>query len=200
MSRLFAPLISLITALCVILPTTVAAQEYRLRSGDTIRFEVLEDPSLNRALLVAPDGRVNAPLAGTVQAAGRTVVAVQSDLAERLAPNFATTPNVYVALESQRVRQAPFPDQPAPTMDVFVVGEANGAGLVEVREDATVLQLIAQMGGFTRFAATKRLQLRRGGETIVMNYKSIEDGTSELGSLRLVEGDVLVVPQRRLFE
>jgi polysaccharide export outer membrane protein len=61
------------------------------------------------------------------------------------------------------------------------------------------------MGGFTRFAATKRVQLRRtdanGAETIYpLNYDAIEAGTSPNGAAVLVDGDVIMVPQRRLFE
>ena len=34
-----------------------AQQAYQLRAGDTLRLEVLEDQSLNRLLLIAPDGQ-----------------------------------------------------------------------------------------------------------------------------------------------
>ena len=43
-----------------------AQDGYRIRPGDTLRIEVLEDESLNRAALVAPDGRITLPLAGSV--------------------------------------------------------------------------------------------------------------------------------------
>ena len=41
------------------------AQGYQIRAGDTLRIEVLEDSSLNRTVLVAPDGRISMPQAGT---------------------------------------------------------------------------------------------------------------------------------------
>ena len=56
-----------------------------------------------------------------------------------------------------------------------------------------------------QFAATKRIQLRRvdasGTEKVyLINYKAIEDGSSRNGATVLQEGDVILVPQRRLFE
>ena len=174
-----------------------AQQAYQLRAGDTLRLEVLEDQSLNRLLLIAPDGQISVPLVGGVQAAGRTIAAVQADLASQLSPNFATVPTVFVALEAQR---ALVPGSSGRTIDIFVLGEVNSPGKREVDPNTIVLQLLAETGGFTRFAATKRLQLRRGGDTFPLNYNDIEAGISQDGMMRLRDGDVLVVPQRRLFE
>jgi polysaccharide export outer membrane protein len=177
--------------------SAVAQNAYQLRSGDTVRIEVLEDPSLNQILLVAPDGRISVPLAGNVRASGRTLEQIQQDLTSALSSNFASPPTVFVALQAERPIR---PDLPPRTIDVFVVGEAANPGRLAVTSDTIVLQLFAEMGGFTRFAATKRLQLRRGEQIFTMNYKDIEMGTSNAGMMQLRDGDVLVIPQRRLFE
>jgi polysaccharide export outer membrane protein len=181
-----------------------AQDGYRIRPGDVLRIEVLEDANLNRSVLVAPDGRVTLPLAGAVPVSGRTVEAVQAEITTRIASNFAATPNVYVGVEG--VVQAPPPTGPAAaaTIDVFVMGEAGKPGALQVAPGTNMLQLFAQMGGFSPFAATKRIQLRRvenGAERIyTINYKAIEAGTSNAGMTTLRDGDVIVVPQRKLFE
>ena len=77
--------------------------------------------------------------------------------------------------------------------------------MIQVAPGTTVLQLFAQMGGFGRFAATARIQLRRvdnaGVEQIyALDYEAIEAGRSPSGQTELEEGDVIVVPQRHLFE
>jgi polysaccharide export outer membrane protein len=179
--------------------TTLTAQTgYAVRAGDTLRIEVLEDATLNRSALVAPDGRISVPLAGGIRAAGRTVEDIQSDLSTRLAPSFATPPTVYVALEGQKeVSSGPFT---AATIDIFVMGEAASPGKLAVTPGTTMLQLFAQMGGFSKFAATKRIQLRRGDQAWGISYPAIEAGTSTLGSTVLADGDVIVIPQRKLFE
>jgi polysaccharide export outer membrane protein len=65
--------------------------------------------------------------------------------------------------------------------------------------------MFAIMGGFTKFAAIKRVQLRRadasGSEQVYfLNYPAIEAGEISGGRATLADGDVIVVPQRRLFE
>lgn len=180
------------------------AQSYQVRPGDTLRIEVLEDPSLNRSVLVAPDGQISVPTAGSLRASGQSVEALQRTLTDRLAGNFASTPNVFVSLErisEPRIGVA----EAAAMISVYVMGEANSAGRLEMAPGTNVLQGFALMGGFTNFAATKRIQLRRvdprtGQEKIyLLNYKAIEAG-GRGGLTTLLDGDTIVVPQRRLFE
>ena len=186
------------------------AQEggYLIRAGDTLRIEVLEDSGLNRSVLVSPDGRITLPLAGGIRAAGKTVEAVQSEMSARLSANFAAPPNVYVSIEriAERAAGGNGAARVAATIDIYVLGEGAKSGKFSVAPGTTVLQLFAEMGGFSKFAATKRIQLRRtdpktGAETTYgINYDAIERGTSRQGATMLMKGDVIVVPQRRLFE
>lgn len=195
--------LALVPLLVPLLALAAAAQTdagYQLRAGDVLRIEVVEDAGLNRAALIAPDGRVTLPLAGSVQASGRTVEAVQADLVQRLSASFAAPPTVFVSIERLAERVAATGPATGPTIDIFVVGEVAKPGLITVKPGTTVLQAFAMMGGFTRFAATKRVQLRRGAETFALDYKAIEAGSSPAGSTVLAEGDVIVVPERRLFE
>ncbi len=185
--------------------TTVSADaqdRYRLQSGDTLRIEVLEDSSLNQEALVRPDGNISVPFAGSIPAGGRTVAQVEADITGRLAPNFASEPNVFVTLSALNVPREPLPPR---LIDVYVVGEAEEPGKFEVAPGTTLLQLFAEMGGFSRFAATKRIYLRRMDKTgrehaYKFNYDAIVRGTGTGATTRLVDGDVIVIPQRKLFE
>lgn len=183
----------------------LAQDGYRIRPGDTLRIEVLEDPSLSRAVLVAPDGRITMPLVGGVLAQGRQVEDLQNVLEEQLAPNFAARPSVFVSLQGLAQRDAG-QVAAADLISVYVLGEAGRPGRIDVERGTTLLQFFAQMGGFSDFAAKKRVQLRRtdpetGEETIYnLDYKAIERGRSKTGSTEMADGDVILVPQRRLFE
>lgn len=187
----------------VLLPLTaaqaVAQQAYRIQAGDSLRIEVLEDASLNRDVLVTPDGRFSMPLAGVVNAAGRTIEQVEATVAERIRPGFAVEPTVFVALTGVS-EVAPFQ-----TIFIHVIGQANNPGVLEVQAGSTVLQAFAAMGGFGRFAATSRVQLRRvdntGTERVFrINYREVERGAVGAAAIRLMDGDVIIVPERRLFE
>lgn len=189
--------------LVMVLAVEAAAQsDYRVQPGDVLRIEILEDPSLNREVLVLPDGRFSLPLAGNIAAGNRTLEQIQADVTARLSPGFAAEPTVFVGLSALAAPRAPATPR---TIQVFVVGEVANPGLIELEPGATVLQAFAAMGGFSRFAALKRVQLRRvdanGNERVItIDYSAIERGAVGFGTLRLADGDVIVVPQRRLFE
>jgi polysaccharide export outer membrane protein len=191
----------------ILAATAATAQDdYRIRPGDVLRVEVLEDPNLNRETLVLPDGRISFPLAGTVQAGGRTIGQIQTDLAGRLSSNFATGPTVFISIDTLSAPAAPRGGVAvARTIDVYVLGEAAKRGKYQVAAGTTLLQFLAESGGFSQFAATRRIQLRRvdasGTEKVyTFNYKTMEAGAVAGGSTVIADGDVIVIPQRRLFE
>jgi polysaccharide export outer membrane protein len=189
-----AALVALLTA-----PLALAQSAgYRIQPGDVLAITVLEDDTLNRQSLVTPDGRISVPLAGTVRASGNTVETVEKTIADRLASNFAVRPSVFVSVVSV--------DETAETFPIFVLGEVGGAGAIEVEPGTTLLQAIALAGGPGRFAATQRIQLRRtdsatGQERMFLfNFNAVERGGAIQSMITLREGDVIIVPERRLFE
>lgn len=188
----------LFAILAVPLAAFAQSAGYRIQPGDTLTVTVLEDDTLNRQVLVLPDGRISMPLAGSVSAAGQSVETVEKAIADRLASNFAVRPSVFVSVVSVIDEAVTFP--------IYVLGQVGTPGLVEVEPGTTMLQAIALSGGLDRFAATKRVQLRRtdsatGQERLFLfNYKAVERGGSIESMITLREGDVLLVPERRLFE
>jgi polysaccharide export outer membrane protein len=185
-------------ALLTAAPMALAqAAGYRIQPGDTLAVTVLEDDTLNRQVLVLPDGRISVPLAGTVSAAGQTVGSVERAIADRLASNFAVRPNVFVSVTNV--------SEEAETFPIYVLGRVAQPGAREVEIGTNLLQAVALAGGLDRFAATKRIQLRRrasdGQEQIFLfNYKAVERGGAIESMITMREGDVILVPERRLFE
>ncbi|MCY1128067.1 polysaccharide biosynthesis/export family protein [Frigidibacter sp. RF13] len=201
--------------LALMLAPMALAQTYRIQSGDVLNMEILEDPSLNRNLLVLPDGTVSLPLVGAIKASGQSIDSMRSAISAALASKFAAPPTVFLSvgqlnpttqavanaaagLAAQNVTQSG-------TMSVYAMGEFNKPGRLDVVPGTTLLQFLAENGGLTRFAATKRIQLRRadsktGKETVYnYNYKAVQQGASA-PVIVLRQGDVIVVPERRLFE
>ena len=191
---------ALLAVLAVLLAAPMALAQsagYRIQPGDQLAITVLEDDTLNRQLLVLPDGSISVPLAGTIRASGRSVESVESAIADRLASNFAVRPSVFVSVVSV--------DETYGTFPVYVMGQVATPGMVEVEPGTTLLQAIALAGGLDRFAATKRIQLRRTDATgqerlYLFNFKAVERGSAITSMITLREGDVLIVPERRLFE
>ncbi|WP_372922025.1 polysaccharide biosynthesis/export family protein [Roseovarius sp.] len=182
-----------------------AQSNYRIQPGDTLQVEVLEDANLNRSVLVLPDGSISFPLAGTVKAGGRSVDTVARTLSSEMASNFAVEPTVFVSVAALAPK-APGVEAGPGLINVYIVGEANEPGRKEVLPGTTLLQFLAEAGGLSRFAAEKRIQLRRvdpqsGHETVYrFNYRSMGGNGSISGTTALAPGDVIVVPERRLFE
>lgn len=184
-------------------PGSAQDSVYRVQPGDVLRIEVLEDNTLNRSALVLPDGRITMPLAGSIQAGGRTVEQVRASIAAGLTSSFALAPSVFVSVE----RLSGGGNEPgSEQLTIYVIGEARNPGVLQVQPDSTVMQVFVRMGGFTNFAALKRIQLRRvdpltGQEKLYgLNYRDIQRGESNAGLLKVQDGDVILVPQRRLFE
>jgi polysaccharide export outer membrane protein len=128
---------------------------------------------------------------------------VARSLAAELASDFAVEPTVLVSVAAL----APEGQEPGvELMDVFIIGEANAPGRKEVETGTTLLQFLAEAGGLSRFAAEKRIQLRRidpasGQERVYrFNYRDMGGANSISGTTVLAPGDVVVVPERRLFE
>lgn len=184
--------------------TSAAAQNgYLIKPGDTLSIEVLEDTQLNRSALVLPDGSFNFPFVGNVRAAGRTAAQVQSVISSGIAGNFASAPNVFVSVRSLKPEDLTEEDEDA--IDIYFMGEVGKPGLTPVAPGTTFLQAMSQAGGFSKFAATKRVQLRRTNGRrrqglYIINYHALSRGAYLNQDVILQDGDVILVPERRLFE
>jgi polysaccharide export outer membrane protein len=179
-------------------PALAQGSNYRIQPGDSLTVTVLEDDTLNRQVLVLPDGRISVPLAGTIQAAGQSVDSIEKVIADRLASNFAVRPSVFVSVVAV--------DENASDYRVYVLGQVANPGEIQVKPGTTLLQAIAVAGGLDRFAAGKRIQLRRtdpatGQERLFLfNYNAVEGGGAVQTMITLRDGDVIIVPERHLFE
>ncbi|MGV6849928.1 MAG: polysaccharide biosynthesis/export family protein [Marinibacterium sp.] len=202
-SNILAAFLTVLTGVFGLARDAAAQGGYSIQPGDTLQVEVLEDPTLNRSVLVLPNGSITFPMAGTVRASGRSPDQVAASLRSKMASSFAAPPTVFVSVGSLSVPQAAITPS---TMDVYAVGEVNNPGLIPVTRGTTLLQFLAQAGGLTAFAADKRIELHRTDSSgkitsYKFNYRTPAGGPDGIsGGTRLSAGDVVKVPQRRLFE
>lgn len=184
-----------------------AQDGYRIQPGDVLAIEVLQDPSLNREILVLPDGSISFPFAGVLPAGGRTIGQVSDALSGGIASNFAAPPNVFVTVRQIQPRAAATGGAAVPrTIEIYFLGEVNNSGPVAIPPGTTLLQALSRAGGFSNFAALHRVQLRRTdpatGHQFVseIDYRAISRGARLSEDVVLANGDVILVPERRLFE
>src|SRR3954449_8329638 len=79
-------------------PPAPALPAYHLQPGDIVDVSVWKETDLQKEVLVRPDGYLSFPLAGEVDARGKSVEDVRTVLAERL-QKYIPTPVVTVALK-----------------------------------------------------------------------------------------------------
>jgi protein involved in polysaccharide export with SLBB domain len=86
---------------------------------------------------------------------------------------------------------------------VFVLGEVRRPGLLELRENITLLEAIARAEGFTERAVLRRILVVRGGltspELIAVNLKDILERGNLADDLILRNGDIVYIPRRFIF-
>ena len=185
----------------------VAQDAYRVRPGDTLTIEVLEDSSLNRNVLVTPGGGFSFPFAGSLPAAGFTTDQIAARLSGSIASNFAVPPNVFVSVRDvASATETGAVEIEEETISVFFFGEVGDPGQQELEPGITFLQGLSRSGGLTNFAAERRIQLRRTDpvtlqETVTtINYRALQRGARLTTNVVLIDGDVILVPERGLFE
>jgi len=174
------------------------AQSGLLQPGDVISISVYQDPKLDRQVLIGPTGMIAFPLVGQIKAAGMTPSALESVLKARLKGKFTEEPDVTVSLTAEKALEEDLKPR------VYITGEVLRPGYFVARTKIDVMQAIAMAGGFSPFAAKRRIQVRRkvnGVESIfVFNYDDFFSGANLDDNVRVRAGDVIIVPERGLFE
>jgi polysaccharide export outer membrane protein len=102
---------------------------------------------------------------------------------------------------SQNITLAPGDTIVVPIADVvYVQGEVRNPGLIKYSSDLTMLKAIAQAGGFTPLAASKRVTLLRSDGPsrthLRVNVSEMMSGPEAARDVPLRPSDIIIVPQR----
>ena len=171
-------------------PAWAGAQEkaedgYRLHAGDSITVSVWKELDLQRKVMIRPDGRFSFPLAGEVQAAGRTPDEVRVDL-EAQFKKYIPEAVVTVIVEDFSGNR------------VYVIGQVTKPGMFVMNPSLTVLQALSLAGGATPFAKLDNISIIRGTgasqKMVPFRYSQVVEGKSLQQNVTLESGDVVVVP------
>jgi polysaccharide export outer membrane protein len=181
--------------------TASLAEAQNLKVGDTLSVSVMQDSKLDRTVVIDPSGQIAFPLAGHIRASGLTPQALENILKSRLKDNYKDESlDVTVALLNS-AKDIPEEDLKP---KIFITGEILKPGSYVVRQKTTLMQAIALAGGLSPYAAKRRIQVRRKGgpgeDIFMFDYRAYEAGVDLEGNITLHAGDVIMVPERGLFE
>jgi len=152
---------------------------------------VWHNADLTRQMPVRPDGRISMPLVGDTLVVGKTPAALSAELQDKLKPYIieplvTVIPTSFVGLFTRQIR---------------VIGEAAQPRALPFRSSMTVLDVMIEVGGLTRYADGDRAVLvRQGPGGMQQSYRVRLDELIHDGDIQqnvdMQPGDILIIPQR----
>ena len=173
----------------------VPDDKYKLRVGDKISLQILEDRDAPKGLLVADSGELDAPYVGRVAAADKTCRELAQELKSQLEKEYYYRATVIIAVDVFNKILG----------RIYVWGQVKQQGPVEllVNEDLTVGKAVLRAGGFGDFADEKHVQVIRPGGTngapaqsFTLNMVEILKKGKTDKDMVLQPGDSINVPSR----
>ncbi|KMY66531.1 hypothetical protein AAU61_15395 [Desulfocarbo indianensis] len=170
------------------LPATAAADSnyYKIGPGDILEIIVWREVAISRSdVLVRPDGRISLPLVDDVVAEGLTPMELKDVVAKNLR-RYVEAPQVYVTVKDPG------------SQTVSILGNVQKAGRYPMLAPTNVLMALALAGGFNEWAHKDDIVIIRGAgakqERLPFEYSEVISGKKPGQNIRLLPGDVIVVP------
>jgi polysaccharide export outer membrane protein len=159
---------------------------------DTVTLHIDEDPTLGGLTTVADDGTLRLPYVGSVQVGGLSPDAAAHRAEQALKDGkFFVNPHVTITVTT------------ALSQRVSVLGEVKTPGRYPIDARTSILDLIAQAGGFTEIAAdviyVSRTDSAGNTTKIPVNLKGLSDPHNTMTDKFLHGGDSVFVPRADQF-
>ena len=170
-------------------PMNTPGPDYLIGPGDNLQIFVWRNPELTATVPVRPDGRISVPLVEDMPAVGKTPTTLARDL-EGVLKQYVQEPIVNVIVTGF---VGPFAQQ------VRVVGEAAKPQAIPYRANMSLLDVMIEVGGLTRFASGNRTMIFRrvDGKDIEEKVRLddlLKDG-DVTANVKMLPGDILIIPQ-----
>jgi protein involved in polysaccharide export with SLBB domain len=164
----------------------VPDDKYRLRVGDKISLQILEDRDAPKGLVVADSGELDVPYVGRVAASDKTCKQLAEELKGRLEKEYYYRATVIIALDVANKLLG----------RIYVWGQVRNQGAIDVavNENLTAGKAILRAGAFGDFANKKRVKVVRGGGTEGAGKQSFELNMVDILEKGQTEKDVVLQP------
>ena len=160
--------------------------EYYIQPGDELDIKFFFNPNLNETIIVRPDGKISLQLVDEVRAAGLTPAQLDNVLTQKYAKELKK-PAVTIIVRSFTGRQ------------VYVGGEVNTPGLINLAVGMTALQAVINAGGLKETAEPAgAIVIRKGQDNKPMPLRvDLNDtiyGKGDTSNFQLRPLDIVYVP------
>jgi len=181
-----APATNALTAAPASLSGYVPDDKYKLRVGDRVSLQILEDRDLPKSLVVADSGELDVPYVGRVAAADKTCKQLADDLKAQLEKEYYYRATVVIALDAANKFLG----------RIYVWGQVRNQGPIDiaVNENLTAGKAILRAGGFADFANQKKVKVVRGAGADGAGKQSFELNMVEILEKGKTEKDVVLQP------
>ena len=159
-----------------------------LGPGDVFVVRVFREPDLSGEYEVGRDGMIDFPLVGRIKVAGKTTDQIAKEIKQTLAQRYLKDPFVSVVVKRFTSKR------------VYVLGEVAKPGILTYQEGMSVIQAIAEAGGFKKTASRNHVivtrQTPKGEKRIEVPVERITEGKAP--NFLLAPGDIVYVPESLL--
>jgi polysaccharide export outer membrane protein len=187
-------IILLVSALLLASTAPFFAEEkmsYTIGPADVLEISVWQHPELDRTVTVRPDGKISFSLIGDVDTTGLTPAELDEVVTQRLS-QYVQNPEVTVIVTDIKSRHR----------QIVVLGQVARPGAYPMGESSTVLEAIAEAGGYTERAALRSVTISRKSEAnnpkvIKLNLKEVIVKGDRSKDVILEPGDVVYLPEKK---
>ncbi len=164
--------------------------EYRLQAGDVLEIKHFYTPELNETVSIRPDGRISLPIAGEVQAEGKTPAGLRDVLSELYARTLREREVAVVVKEFAGRR-------------IYVGGEVLTPGVIRPPGTVTALQAILEAGGAKSSARLENVVILRNQGTseplfMTLDLRGGVTGGVSRNDVALLPSDIVFVPKTKV--
>lgn len=164
-------------------PLLPGGGEQPIGNNDVLEVDVFQVDDLDRTVQVDASGMIALPLIGQLQAAGKSVRQLESEITDAYGASYLQSPQVSVFVKESFGQR------------VTVDGEVKKAGIYPTTTSTSLIGVLAEAGGLTETADAGKVYVFRdvNGERLVAKYNAKNIRSGRETDPRIYGGDIVVV-------
>jgi protein involved in polysaccharide export with SLBB domain len=165
--------------------------DFKLGAGDEIVLSLWGQINLQEKFIINKDGLIYYKNIGFISLANKTIDEAELILRKKLSQTYSTIKNTEnstkLMLELGKVR----------SVNVYFSGQISNPGIHVIHPFSDIFSAIIQADGIKVSGSLRNVQIIRNREIIhtIDFYDFFTDGKSDFSNIRLLEGDVIHIPQ-----